>query len=1707
MSSSSEEDHDETEERTCGKSDREDLAKFLNKLQPKMLNLMNEFADAEMFLIDGDSLVMELALDKNLDWTYSGQLLHLVYLFERYLHLFVRKDGVFQIVFFRDFDEVWKSRPCIYLARKVIIQHLLANVSRYKVLCQFESPWDPDFVKYIKYFVPSFMLLSDGEILSENRDQELIPEHVLRTFVLHLLKVLSLEMNCAFTYGVEFGTSTLNGFHIAYSPRFRNWKVPMPEPVQILNLDAFSASSDVPCLPKIIDCVFIKLNSNSSKFDKACKDENGIIDCRLILHVVTVSVYLKLFLTSENQDFQHDLVRILLLHGVFLTELPLKYRAFSMNVSDLDTHDQVKESLGRLQYIMAKVLDVYLEALKDEESQWSMSGICDAWDGRLFFQILIFLLENQSDGSEIPLSDSSKRKFESVLYVVSSLLDGEDKFEGSSILPHVRISEIKYSLQKKENRTEAVVKEKDGIIQVECSLLNEYAGKILENTSVKKLDINDPDVAALVVSGNNFDERYHWHSGKPLGDEYDRTNENNSDVKDKRALKKSQDKLARYMQRYGQSLQGEVNYKPIIVEKDSKTRKKDKKKVSKKSLEIQKENSMKMEKMKLQKEEDLWRNKKKEVEQYENEGKYGAAIDLVNRSLKTMEGKTGNAMLLTKARLLWKNWKDYCTENKGGRDETDAEMLFLTIQELLESDKGGLTKKDKDTLAEYLDGLGFGDIVLKTSLTEKSFKSNDEYKLKISSARFQLHNIGDKLKRETRTDPDYRVEHFIPETWQRELLNAVDNKQSALIVAPTSSGKTFASYYCMEQVLKEDDEGVVVYVSPTKALVNQVAATCCVRYKKEMPPGKSVYGVFTRDYRQNALTCQILVTVPQCLEILLLSPARQDWVARIRYVVFDEVHCIGSEIGAEVWEHLLLMIRCPFLALSATIRNPDDLHQWLQSAEDEKFHRDTINDTLRPNSPKSYQVALVMYNERYNDLEKFNYLPAKKEESIPKIEHIHPCSVVTTRQLKQSGTFPAHVSLSPRETLAFYDAIQTSFNDDESLLRLSPESYFKDAIFITKQNVRSYESALKESFMTYVKNNDKRVNKVFDNLPSNRTINWSFPKHRMKDFLTFQIFPFVEELKRTDQLPVIFFSFDRGLCEEFADELIFCLEEKEKKCGVREKGEDKFEQKMAKAEKRHRDEEVQAEATRKTESAGHDSFHQKKKTTAEASCFLVNDPPPDSCSFAGKGVLDAAGAQIIVERLTRWGEKSSDSEERFKEGLRRGVSYHHAGMSSKKRGAVEMLFRKKFVRVVFATSTLALGIHMPCKTVVFAKDSVFLNTLQYHQISGRAGRRGYDKIGNVIFFGIPAAKIQRLMTVSLPRIIGNFPLNVSLVLRLLLLVNNVGNREIAMNQVLTLLQNPLICKNQPELDLQLKHHFLFSVELLVRQGLIDEKGNPQGLAGLATHLHYHEPSNFVLVTFLRDGLLHDFCRNARSYDGRFSKDFLKSLLILLSHLFARRKLHKMLLRRKRSTSKVVLEKLPANFMDGLVDYNNKVHDVFDLYLRTVAAHVYDTLGEDVTLPLSSCELISSENYHVNSPAVTLDDKLHSVAQSYKACSAFAALSGHTDNRLYDSQDLISNIRYQVYTDVKVVPTLEVDVDLNAYAYDFFNHGNCTALTQENGLMEGDAFHLVKDFMLVLKSISVSLTEVGPEDLDDDVVAAFTQLTEEFETVFNNSFNR
>ena len=95
-----------------------------------------------------------------------------------------------------------------------------------------------------------------------------------------------------------------------------------------------------------------------------------------------------------------------------------------------------------------------------------------------------------------------------------------------------------------------------------------------------------------------------------------------------------------------------------------------------------------------------------------------------------------------------------------------------------------------------------------------------------SEARFQLKYMGDRLPRETPPMQDARVANFNPDVWQRRVLDAIDDRASCVVCAPTSSGKTFISSYCMASVLEDATfrDGIVVIVCPTKALVNQTSA-------------------------------------------------------------------------------------------------------------------------------------------------------------------------------------------------------------------------------------------------------------------------------------------------------------------------------------------------------------------------------------------------------------------------------------------------------------------------------------------------------------------------------------------------------------------------------------------------------------------------------------------------------------------------------------------------------------------------------------------------------------------------------------------------------------------------------------------------------------------------------------------------------------------
>lgn len=503
---------------------------------------------------------------------------------------------------------------------------------------------------------------------------------------------------------------------------------------------------------------------------------------------------------------------------------------------------------------------------------------------------------------------------------------------------------------------------------------------------------------------------------------------------------------------YGSSIEGRPLQVQSIIAENSKSKKQEKMpKISKKAQAIIEQNKKKKLDEIENQEKTMLQNF--EVEYKKNKKDHYSYLSTLNICLnKFISPKILLETEIYKVKILVQILKE--TQNNQKKQNGFKKELFLTIRKILTKYSSvSLTNSQNEILSVALEKIDCLEIARYNNLPLKHYESD---KYNENWLQYQLEQLGPELERLSDGTPDPRVNGFIPDSWQRKLFDIVDNRQSAIIIAPTSSGKTYASYYCMESILREGREGIVVYVSPTKALVNQVAATVYARFKNtSMENGQSVYGIFTRDYRTHATNSQILVTVPQCLELLLLSPRKYGWVKRLKYVIFDEVHCIAGNIGGLSWERCLLLIRCPFLALSATIERPDQLHNWLCKAEEFKRNQNILLGDKRPDS--SYKVHLVIHSERHSDLTNYIYQNGN-------LDHLHPYANLNNNVLKSHQGIPKHIFLSPSETLELYEAMKTTDSQTIVEKKLDPLRCITRLVN-QKENISSLEYFQKGNFL------------------------------------------------------------------------------------------------------------------------------------------------------------------------------------------------------------------------------------------------------------------------------------------------------------------------------------------------------------------------------------------------------------------------------------------------------------------------------------------------------------------------------------------------------------------------------------------------------------------------------------------------------------------
>ncbi len=112
----------------------------------------------------------------------------------------------------------------------------------------------------------------------------------------------------------------------------------------------------------------------------------------------------------------------------------------------------------------------------------------------------------------------------------------------------------------------------------------------------------------------------------------------------------------------------------------------------------------------------------------------------------------------------------------------------------------------------------------------------------------------------------------------------------------------------------------------------------------------------------------------------------------------------------------------------------------------------------------------------------------------------------------------------------------------------------------------------------------------------------------------------------------------------------------------------------------------------------------------------------------------------------------------FVQQITAGIACHHAGMIPMFKEAVEACFVRGLVKVVFATETLAVGINMPARAVVIEKLTKYtgehhtlLKASEFAQLTGRAGRRGLDKIGHAITMWNPFVSFDQVTGLAMSR--------------------------------------------------------------------------------------------------------------------------------------------------------------------------------------------------------------------------------------------------------------------------------------------------------------------------------------------------------------------
>lgn len=362
---------------------------------------------------------------------------------------------------------------------------------------------------------------------------------------------------------------------------------------------------------------------------------------------------------------------------------------------------------------------------------------------------------------------------------------------------------------------------------------------------------------------------------------------------------------------------------------------------------------------------------------------------------------------------------------------------------------------------------------------------------------------------------------------------------------------------------------------------------------------------------------------------------------------------------------------------------------------------------------------------------------------------LHPIAALTPERLKNEPDLVASLSMTPYDMMDLWKRLKAIFPSTVLDDMDDPDKFFSAQVDETKRitlnQTKDYELRLKARLATLSQSHPDLYEKLrIAKLP---------PPIEAKHDVSDSLYSVLQEMKKSELLPAVAFQLDTYGAFNMFKKLLNRLES-EQQAEFPDYRKNLLKLAREKAQLR------KVAAGKASSQNALEAEEDAKSGFTDESLVLEDTTRPHD-----KYVLSAAGKRLgvtevedIISDMKKSGE-SVDIGHALIRGLRRGIAIYtkEVGFSCYRR-QVQMLAQKGRLAVVFSDDALAYGVNMPFRSCIFCGDmGSDLTPLIAQQMQGRAGRRGMDVQGNIIYLGMDWPYIENLMLGQISHVTGKEP--------------------------------------------------------------------------------------------------------------------------------------------------------------------------------------------------------------------------------------------------------------------------------------------------------------------------------------------------------------